>query len=194
MKFFEKVLKIFFDILIFVMLLLLFIMAFNFLQINILKNQYSNLFGYTLFNVSTGSMSGTIEIDDIILVKITKDIKKNDIITFKKDNDIITHRIIDINNNYITTKGDANNQKDEPIKYENVIGKVVKNYHKLGIWIKVLSDSKVKISIIITIFLLGAAVYSKNDDIQKEKQKSFSKFMRKRRGRKNDKKKEEKKV
>lgn len=194
MKFFERVLKIFFDILIFVMLLLIFIMAFNFFQINILKKPYSNMFGYSLFEVSTGSMSGTIEVNDIILVKITKDVEINDIITFKKDNDIITHRIVAMNKGNVVTKGDANNQKDEPIKEEDIIGKVIKNFHKLGIWTKVLSDSKVKISIIITVFLLGAAIHSKDDESQKENTHTFSKFMRKRRDRKNGKKKEKKKV
>ena len=192
MVFFEKILKIVFDILIFIMLLLVLIIAFNFFQINVLNYQYSNLFGYSFFEVSTGSMSGTIEINDVILVKITKDVAIDDIITYKKGNDIITHRIVEINKGNITTKGDANNQKDEPIKSEDIIGKVIKNFHELGIWVKVLSDSKVRISIIITIFLLGAAIYSKNDNTQTDKRKSFSRFMRKRRERKNDKKKEKK--
>ena len=62
---------------------------------DILKKDYVNVFGYTYFVVATGSMSGTIEVDDIIFVKITKSVKINDIITFKnKDGDIITHRLI----------------------------------------------------------------------------------------------------
>ena len=32
---------------------------------------YVNVFGYTYFVVASGSMSGTIEVDDIIFVKIT---------------------------------------------------------------------------------------------------------------------------
>ena len=41
-------------------------------QIKILNKGYANLFGYTFFQVATGSMSDTIEIGDVIIVSITK--------------------------------------------------------------------------------------------------------------------------
>ena len=92
---------------------------------DILKKDYVNVFGYTYFVVATGSMSGTIEVDDIIFVKITKNVKINDIITFKnKDGDIITHRLIQKKGNQYITKGDVNNVADEAIEAKQIIGKV----------------------------------------------------------------------
>ena len=98
---------------------------YTFFVTDVLKKDYVNIFGYSYFIVSSGSMSGTIEVNDLVFVKLTDKVRKNDIITFKNDNnDIITHRIIDIKNNDIITKGDMNNIEDDPIKINQVIGKV----------------------------------------------------------------------
>lgn len=83
-------------------------------------------FGIKLFKVGSGSMNPYLKINDIIVVKPQDKYNLNDVITYKnKDNEIITHRIVDINNNKITTKGDANNIADKPIKSKNIIGKVI---------------------------------------------------------------------
>ena len=189
MKLLEKIVKIVFNIIIVLMFFLVIIVSYNFIQINILKKQYSNFFGYTVFEVTTGSMSGTIEINDVILVKITQDVKKDDIITFQKKGEIITHRIIAENDDLLITKGDANTGNDTPIQKKDVIGKVTKIFPRFGIWVKVLSDTKVIGSIIITVILFGLAVSSKKEEKQEDK-KSFSRFMRNRREKRNGKSKE----
>ena len=191
MKLLEKIIKTIFNILIIFMVFLVIVVAHNFIQINILKKQYTNFFGFTIFEVKTGSMSGTIEINDVILVKITKDVKEKDIITFEANGEIITHRVLAEKDDELYTKGDANTGEDTPIKKDSVIGKVVKIFPKFGIWVKVLSDTKVIGSIIITILLFGIAISSKNEDEHKEK-KSFSRFMRNRREKRNGKSKEKK--
>lgn len=183
--------KFIFSIITLALVLLVIIAIYNFYQISILNKKYSNLFGYTFFEVTTGSMSNTIEINDIVIVKITKDIKKDDIITFIKDDEIITHRVVEQNGRQITTKGDANNDLDKPIENSMVIGKVVKIIPRLGIWIKVITDIKVIISIMVTIILFGLALSSKREENQIENN-SFSKFMRKRREKKNEESKKEK--
>ncbi len=91
----------------------------------ILKEDYANIFGYTYFQVKTGSMSKTIEKKDLVIIKLTDKYKVNDIITFQDGNSFITHRLISINDNNLITRGDVNNTEDEPIKKDQVIGKVV---------------------------------------------------------------------
>ena len=88
------------------------------------KQSYVNVFGYTFFVVATGSMSGTINVNDAVIVKITDKFKVNDIITYMNDGYFITHRVISIKGDEIITKGDINNTEDDPINYNNVIGKV----------------------------------------------------------------------
>lgn len=106
-----------------VMLVLLCI--YTFVVTDIMKKDYVNVFGYSYFVVATGSMSGTIEVDDIIFVKITKDVKVNDVVTFKnKDGDIITHRLIKLDGARYITKGDVNNASDEAISKDQIIGRV----------------------------------------------------------------------
>ena len=52
--------------------------AYYMYQIKIQKKDYANLFGYSLFEVATGSMSPTIEVGDVVITKITKEVNEND--------------------------------------------------------------------------------------------------------------------
>ena len=101
------------------------IVIYSFISTQILKKDYTNIFGYTYYSVATGSMKPVISPNDLIFVKITKNVSKGDIITFKDSASIVTHRLIDINNNKYITKGDANNTSDTGISKSDIIGKVV---------------------------------------------------------------------
>lgn len=154
-------------ILIGILIIVLSILIYCFIEMKIKNKKYINIFGYTAFEVITGSMSGTIEKNDIIIVKITKDVKKGDIISFEQDNVIITHRIIEEENNNLVTKGDSNNSEDKPISKDDVIGKVVKSFSKLGIWLKVFSNKIVLISVFTTLLFFSFVISfdSKNKKI-----------------------------
>jgi signal peptidase I len=98
---------------------------YTFIMTDIMKEDYANVFGYTYFVVATGSMSGTIEVNDIVIVKLTNDVKLNDIITYKGQNDeFITHRLIKKTATTLITKGDVNNAEDDPITKKDVVGVV----------------------------------------------------------------------
>lgn len=101
------------------------IVIYSFISTQILKKDYTNIFGYTYYSVATGSMKPVISPNDLIFVKITKNVSKGDIVTFKDSGSIVTHRLIDINNNKYITKGDANNTSDTGINKNDIIGKVV---------------------------------------------------------------------
>ena len=99
-------------------------------------------------------MSSAIEIEDIIIVKLgNENLKKDDIITFKKENNLITHRIVKLNENEIITKGDNNNVADEPISRNDVVGKVEIIIPNVKIWKSVFTDIKVLISLGVTVLL-----------------------------------------
>ena len=108
------------------LVLLVSLCIYTFVVTDLMKKDYANVFGYTYFVVATGSMSGTIEVNDIIFVKITKDAKVHDIITFKnKDGSLITHRLVSKNGDKYITKGDVNNVSDEEISKDQMVGRVV---------------------------------------------------------------------
>lgn len=157
-KIFEKIAHIILNIIIAIVFLIVIIVGYNYIQIQLMNKDYANFFGYTVFEVKTGSMAKTLNVYDVILVKITKDVKENDIITFKKDDELITHRIMEIDGEEIITKGDANNTEDEKITKEAVIGKVVSIFPRVGIWAKVFTEPNVLISIFITLILIGLAI------------------------------------
>ena len=78
-----------------------------------------------IYNIKTGSMEDNIHVGDHILIVKQNDYKIGDVVTYKKDNGYITHRIIKIDQDKITTKGDANNVEDESVDKKRIVGKVV---------------------------------------------------------------------
>lgn len=132
-------------------------------------NKYPNYFGYTIFEVASGSMEPTLYIDDVILINVTKeDLKINDIIAFNNDNAIITHRIVFIDGDTLTVKGDNNNTIDVPINKDQVIGKVIKVFPKFGVWKKVITEPKILIAIFVTLLLFDFALSYKSDKVKKK--------------------------
>ena len=105
--------------------LLVILCVYTFVMTDILKKDYVNVLGYSYFVVGSGSMSDAIEVNDIVFVKITKDVDINDIVTYKSvDNIIVTHRLISKDKDKYILKGDANNVSDDPILQDQIIGKV----------------------------------------------------------------------
>ena len=126
-------------------------------------NKYPNYFGYTLFEVASGSMEPTLYINDVILVKINnKHLKLDDIIAFYSEDAIITHRIVFIDGNMLTVKGDNNNTIDVPIEVGQVIGKVVKVFPKFGVWKKIITEPKILVAIFMTLLLFDFALSYKS--------------------------------
>ena len=116
-------------------------------------------------------MSPTITTNDLIIVKITKKIDIDDVITFEDGNVLVTHRIISKTGNGYITKGDANNERDKHITSSQVVGKVVKILPNMGVWFKVITTPKIIIMICFTLFMFslafsytGKAILTKHDD------------------------------
>lgn len=145
--------KIIVDIIILILSIIVILVIWAFVQRNIQNKEYINIFGYSILSTETGSMSPTIEVGDIIIIKIGDEIKENDIITYEQDDVLITHRIQEIDGDAIITKGDYNNIQDEPIQKEQVVGKVVYIINYVEVWKKVFTDMHVIIPMVITIIL-----------------------------------------
>ena len=146
--------KIITNIIIILLNIIAIIVIWGFIQISIQHKEYVDIFGYSIFNTETGSMATAIEKGDIVIVKLgEQNFKKKDIITYKNENVFITHRIKEINENTLITKGDNNNTEDEPINKEMVIGKVVYIINNVEVWKKVFSDFQVIVPVCVTIIL-----------------------------------------
>lgn len=139
----------------YISILSLFIIILNFISIK--SDKAFEIIGFRTYTVLSGSMKPKIQPGDVVVItnKKNNNLKINDIITFKEDNDIVTHRIIDIKDNGYVTKGDNNNSIDSDIvPFDNVIGKVLFHIPKIGYVIEFLSRPLVYALMMITLAIL----------------------------------------
>ena len=83
---------------------------------------------YPMAAITSGSMWPVLKKGDLILIKginEKEEIKLDDVIVYRNEKGFTIHRVIKLNEETLVTKGDANNVKDKPIKYEDVIGKLL---------------------------------------------------------------------
>lgn len=121
-------------------------------------------FGYSALVVATGSMSGTIEIGDLVFIRNTGDYAVGDIITFLPVGATVTttHRIIRREGGLFYTKGDANNSEDlAPVRPEQIVGEVVAVVPGVGLffeWLKT-PDGLTFAGITVALVIAFAAVW-----------------------------------
>ncbi|PLT32892.1 signal peptidase I [Bacillus sp. V5-8f] len=146
-----------------IMLLLIFVYLILFSKISGGSPQF---FGYQFMTILSGSMEPEINRGAVVLVKSMKDpaaLQEGDVVTFRSprdSNQLITHRIMDINEQGIhtefITKGDANLTPDaRPLSANLVVGKYQGvTFPYLGYLIEFM---KSKLGLII--FLIIPAIY-----------------------------------
>lgn len=153
----KKVVRViinFLTILLFVILLL--VIGFK-VRMLITGSDCFEIFGYSFFNVATGSMKPTINENDIVIVKKNASYDSNDIVTFKKDGSYITHRVVVVSGDSLITKGDFNNTNDVIISKTDVYGKVIKIVPNGGVWQKTFTSPKVIFMIFVTLLTFDFA-------------------------------------
>lgn len=122
-------------------------------------------FGYGAAVVLTGSMEPTIHANDLILVAEKPAYAENDIAVYQSGNILVVHRILDITDGMVTTKGDANNAEDAPVALSAVKGKVVGVVPGVGSVVKILKTPTA------TAIMLVGAVLLLEASFRKEKKK-----------------------
>ena len=143
----------------------------------VLKHRVPSIFGYSSLMVATGSMSGTIEEGDLIIIKDTGDYKVGDIVTFFQDGDEIptTHRIVGVDKEgKWITEGDANTTPDKrSITSDEIIGEVVLVIPYVGTFIDWAVEGGGLIYIIGIFLILGLGIYIiKGDDDEEEEEET----------------------
>lgn len=128
------------------------------------KSPVPSFMGYSSLVIISGSMSGTMEVDDLIIIKDKKEYKIGDIVTFMKEGDKAptTHRIIlyDEHGNYIT-KGDANNVRDAvAVSKEEIFGEVILTVPKYAKFLRWLSEEGgwLYVGSVFVIIVLGTVI------------------------------------
>ena len=137
------------------------------------------LVGIEPFVVQTGSMQPSIAIGSLSFVNKHvdyNDIKVNDIIAFTvPTGSKATHRVVNITEGGLETKGDANETSDGiSVTSENYIGKNIFTIPQVGYLVSLIQTTRGKImlgTIIIVILLAGFLTDDKKKEKNSEEQK-----------------------
>lgn len=116
----------------------------------------SYLTGTKIFIVMSNSMAPRLNKGDLILVRKQESYSVNDVVTFQRGSQVITHRISSSENNFFKTKGDGNMSNDFPrLKASDIIGSVVYSLPYIGTVFAVL-----KSKYIFVLMLFGIIYYT----------------------------------
>ena len=131
-----KVAKIiFYSVLYVIVISILLLVGYVFVNKVFLKEQLPMIFGVGAAVVVSGSMSPTINVNDMIIIQKQNEYVVGDIVTFKnKDNIVVTHRIVRVENGDFVTKGDyfENDEDTDLLKFEQIYGKVISVWAGVG--------------------------------------------------------------
>jgi signal peptidase I len=160
------------------------------LGISLAKDEVPSVFNRAILYVKTPSMEDTIMTGDLIFVDVNvTEYFVQDIISFRKSDQpeiIITHRIVEINDDKITTKGDNNVvSEDWEIDFSEdlIVGKYIAKSAFLGSIYEMffLNSLNILFALIIIVFLLIAVIEIKNivillskkqaEELEEEKQR-----------------------
>ena len=173
----KKVTKNIFKYIILTVLIILFI-------INLILSfeENTHIFGIYMFNIVSESMKPTLEVDDVVVVQKCKpsQLQIGDIITFRQDNRIISHRILDITKEKgitkFKTKGDNNEIPDSDlVEQEQIYGKVQFSIYKIGKIISYIQNARGFINVVtfVVIVYILVSLRDKQKNTRKMKRKKY---------------------
>ena len=134
-------------------------------------------FGYGMSVVLSGSMESRLSVDDLVIIKATDNYKVNDIVLFQDGNSLVIHRIIEIDGDTVTTKGDANNVADEPINKSQIKGVLVYDIAGLGAVVNLLKQPVSVFILLAAALLLTELSYRKEKDTDTEELDEIKKMI-----------------
>lgn len=143
----------------------------------LLNNKIPMPFCYGMSVVLSGSMESRLSVDDLVIIKATDNYKVNDIVLFQDGNSLVIHRIIEIDGDTVTTKGDANNIADEPINKSQIKGVLVYDIAGLGAMVNILKQPVSVFIILAAAFLLTEFSYRKEKDSDTEELDEIKKMI-----------------
>lgn len=142
---------------------------------------------YKAYLISTESMEPELKKGDAIIIKkVSEDqLRVNDVVTFKINGEIITHRIVridDVNSEkFYITKGDNNNVEDsDELRFSDIEGKQIIKIPHLGNIVAVLKNGIVIILVVLIalIMYLNRIEMKEKSEARREKKKiEDEKFM-----------------
>lgn len=155
---------------------------YNLVSLKIMKKDIASINGYAVLEVVSGSMEPTINVGDMIIINTkVKNYQKGDIVTFYDEaGAFVTHRIIEEDNEMVTTKGDSNNTSDKAINKSRIVGKYVFKIKNGG---RILASFKSPLSMVMilivgVLFCIFISMDKDGNPILDEEEKEFQEYLK----------------
>lgn len=127
-----------------------------------LNGKRPEVFGHSALIVVSSSMEPTYRVKEFLIMKDVPftDIKVGDIISFNLDvdgdgvDDLVTHRVIEVKEHYVVTKGDKESVYATEMVYEEMYeGKIIYNSYFIGVILHFLVEYNILLIIIALFFV-----------------------------------------
>lgn len=111
-------------------------------------------FGIGTAVVMSGSMEPTLSVNDLVVIREADSYEVGDIVVYQSEHSLVIHRIVDIQNELVIARGDANNTMDDPIAMRYIKGKLVLAIPFLGGAMRLLKSVPGMLAILALAFVL----------------------------------------
>ena len=122
-------------------------------------------FGFGVSVVLSGSMESELSIGDLIFISERDGYEVGDVVVYQDGGIAVVHRIISIDGETVTTKGDANNTPDAAISMESIKGEVTGSLPFVGYLVNAIKSP------VGTVIIIALAVWLLERSFHKEKEK-----------------------
>ena len=139
---------------------------------SLVGNKLPMPFGYGAAVVLSDSMKPELSKGDLILVSEKDSYAKRDVVVYQENGMLVVHRIIKIDGESVTTKGDAHNAEDAPLKVKEIKGEVIFHVPYVGDAVNVIKSPIGTICVIalaIILIEIPRRNEKKKDDEEKQK-------------------------
>ena len=142
----------------------------------VMRNALPMPFGVGVSVVLSGSMEPTLSVNDLVIVRAAESYAEGDVVVYQSGSSLVIHRIVRVEDEYVVTKGDANNTEDDPVSLSAVKGRMAFAIPFLGLPVRLLQSTLGSFLVIVLIAALVSLSWRKEraeddkklDDIKEE--------------------------
>ena len=121
----------------------------------VMRNALPMPFGVGTSVVLTGSMEPALSVNDLVVIRAADAYEVGDVVVYQSGSSLVIHRIVRVEDEYVVTKGDANNTEDDPVSLSAVKGRMAFAVPYLGLPVRLLQSP---LGTILVIVLIAALV------------------------------------
>ena len=122
----------------------------------LMRNAMPMPFGFGASVVLSGSMEPTLAVNDLVIVLSADDYSVGDIVVYQDGDLLVIHRVVEIGESYLVTRGDANNTADDPVDLSLVKGRMAFAIPLVGLVVRLLQTLPgTLVVIVLAVFLMN---------------------------------------